>query len=66
LPTQYLSEKLKTVGHDGVAYKSSLHEKGYNICLFYPDKVKCIGYKIFIIKKITYEFEQSGNPVHLL
>ncbi len=65
LPTQYLSEKLKTMNYDVVAYKSSLHEKGYNICLFYPDKAKCIGCNIFRIKKIKYEYEQSGNPVHL-
>lgn len=65
LSTQYLSEIIKTNNYDGIAYKSSLSDDGYNICLFYPDKAKCIGCNIFEIKKIKYEFEQSGNPVKL-
>jgi len=65
LSTQYLSEIIKTNGYDGIAYKSSVSEKGHNICLFYPDKAKCIGCNMFKINKVKYEFEQSGNPVTL-
>jgi hypothetical protein len=65
LPTQYLSEKFKTIGYDGIAYKSSLSEKGHNICLFYPDKAKCHYCNMFAINKIKYKYEQSGNPVRL-
>lgn len=65
LPTQYLSEKFKTIGYDGIAYKSSLSEKGHNICLFYPDKAKCYYCNMFAINKIKYEYEKSGNPIKL-
>lgn len=58
LPTQFLSEKLKTEGYDGIAYRSSLNEDGYNIALFDPQKAKCIESHIYEIKKITYDYEE--------
>jgi hypothetical protein len=65
LPTQFVSEKLKIEGYDGVAYKSSLNEKGYNIALFDPLKAKCTGCRMYEIKKMTYDFEESGNAISL-
>ncbi len=65
LPTQYLAEKLKTKGYDGIAYKSSLNKDGYNIVLFNPDKAKCVGCRMFEVKKLKYEYEESGNPVSI-
>ena len=65
LPTQYLSEKLKTEGYDGIAYKSSLSQEGYNVALFDPQKAKCTGCRMYKIKQVKYEFEESGNPVSL-
>jgi len=52
-------------GYDGVAYRSSLNENGYNITLFDPQKVKCFDCRMYKIKKITYDFEESGNPIKL-
>lgn len=65
LPTQYLSEKLKIEGYDGIAYKSSLNQGGHNITLFDPEKAKCVGCRMFDIEQIKYEFRESGNPVSL-
>lgn len=65
LPTQYLSEKLKTEGYDGVAYKSSLSQEGYNIALFDPQKAKCVGCRMYEIKRVKYEFDESGNAISL-
>jgi hypothetical protein len=65
LPTQYLSEKLKTEGYDGVAYKSSLSQEGYNIALFDPQKAKCVGCRMYEIKRVKYEFEESGTAISL-
>ena len=65
LPTQFLSEKLKTIGYDGIAYKSSLREDGHNICIFYPDKAKCFCCNMFTVNKIKYEYEKLGNSIKL-
>ncbi len=34
VPTQYLSERIKGMGFDGILYDSSLNTKGYNVTLF--------------------------------
>lgn len=67
LSTQYLSEKLKTEGYDGIAYKSSLSQEGYNVALFDPQKAKCVGCSMYKIKQVKceYEYEESGNPLSL-
>lgn len=65
LSTQYLSEKFKTEGYDGLGYKSSLNQEGYNIALFNPRKAKCIGCRMYEIKQVEYKYEESGNPVSL-
>ena len=38
LPTQYISELLRSKGFDGIRYHSSLHEGGINIVLFDTEK----------------------------
>jgi len=65
LPTQFLSEKLKAEGYDGIAYRSSLNENGYNIALFDSQKAKCIKCHMCEIKKVTYDYEESGNAIYL-
>ena len=65
LPTQYLSERLKMEGYDGIAYKSSLSQDGYNIALFDSLKTKCVSCRMFEVKQVKCEYEESGNPVSL-
>jgi hypothetical protein len=65
LPLQYLSERLKMEGLDGIAYKSSLSEDGHNIAIFDPQNVKCVACRMFDIKRVKYEYAESGNPVSL-
>jgi hypothetical protein len=52
LPTQYLSEFIKSIGYDGVEFQSSLHSEGYNLAIFYADKFECIKTNIFEIEDI--------------
>ncbi len=34
IPTQYISERIKKEGFDGIIYDSALNEDGFNLCLF--------------------------------
>lgn len=52
LPTQYLSEFIKSVGFDGVEFQSSLFSEGYNLAIFTPDKFECISVDVFEIENI--------------
>lgn len=42
VPTQYVCEYFKNIGADGIMFKSSVHESGKNLVLFYPGKAECV------------------------
>lgn len=52
LPTQYLSEFIKSIGFDGVEFQSSLYSVGFNLAIFTPDKFECIDVQVFEIENI--------------
>lgn len=50
LPTQYLSELIKSMGFDGIEFQSSLHSDGYNVAIFNPEKFTCIESSVYEIE----------------
>lgn len=60
IPTQILSELFKSLGYDGVGYKSSVHD-GYNLALFDMDHAKFVGCQLFDTKRISYEFSEESE-----
>ena len=58
IPTQYISEYIKSLGFDGVEYQSSLDSKGHNLAIFNPDKFECIDTKVYDINNIKLEFTE--------
>lgn len=63
--TQYLSECFKNAGYEGIVYKSSLPEEGYNVALFDPKVVRLLGAQLFDIESITYKYKESASPYFL-
>ena len=57
LPTQYLCEMVKTLGYDGVLYKSGLCS-GYNIALFQPSNAKCSEVKLVRVKSVSVAVDE--------
>lgn len=55
LPTQYLSEFIKSLGFDAIEYRSSLNPEGFNLAVFNPEKFKCIKAYVHEISKIGFE-----------
>ena len=55
LPTQYLSEYIKSIGYDGVMFQSSLYSKGYNLAIFNPEKFECIKVYVYEIENIEFK-----------
>ncbi|MCI2227585.1 MULTISPECIES: RES family NAD+ phosphorylase [Flavobacteriaceae] len=55
IPTQYISEFIKSLGFDGVEYQSSLYSEGYNLAIFNPEKLNC---------KTTQVYEIEGIDLH--
>ena len=62
IPTQIISELFKSIGFDGIKYKSML-ASGNNYALFnLKDAIPTNGI-IYEVNKVKYNFEQSSNPV---
>lgn len=60
LPTQFISEFVKSEGYDGVEFESTLRDGGHNLALFDDDTVECFEVNTIEIKKIDYSFN-DGN-----
>jgi len=58
LPTQYLSELIKSMGFDGIEYQSSLHSGGYNIVVFNPEKFICTESKLYEIESTHLGYKE--------
>lgn len=65
IPTQIIAERMKHEGFDGIAFRSSLNEKGINIVLFDLDAAEIISCHLFETKKIEFEFAETGNPYYV-
>ncbi len=56
LPTQYLSELIKSMGFDGIEFKSSLYQDGVNLAIFNPHKFKILDVSVYDIKNINLDY----------
>jgi len=54
IPTQYLSEFIKSKGYSGIEYKSSLNPSEFNLAIFNSDKLECIKCYVKEIHEISY------------
>jgi RES domain-containing protein len=56
-PTQILAELFRSLGYDGVAYKSAFGEDGYNVAIFNIDDFEVGWCQLFQVKDITHKIE---------
>ena len=54
LPTQFISEYIKSQGYDGVEYASTMTMDGYNIAVFDETLFKCISTCVYEITELSY------------
>ncbi|MFZ5969408.1 MAG: RES family NAD+ phosphorylase [Bacillota bacterium] len=64
VPTQYISDFIKSIEHDGQAeyagleYNSTMKSDGFNLAIFYADLFKCIDVKTYRITELNYRAEE--------
>lgn len=58
LPAQYISDFVKSLGYDGICYKSTLYEDGVNFAIFSKEKFKCKNVDVYYVKSIKPEYEK--------
>lgn len=61
IPTQILAETLKLQGYDGIGYKSSFGEKGFNVALFDIDAAKLRKCGLHRVSDVTLKLEMADN-----
>lgn len=61
IPTQYISDFIKSIKHDGVPeyagieYKSTMNSEGYNLAIFNPTLFDCIEVSTYKIDELAYK-----------
>lgn len=56
LPTQYISDYIKSAGFAGIEYKSTMCKKGVNFAIFDETLFECIGTESYDIDSLTYGY----------
>lgn len=54
IPTQYISEYIKSLGFDGIKYCSSLYPRGRNYAIFNYDKCVPINSSLYSVEDVCY------------
>ncbi|MDR1471721.1 MAG: RES family NAD+ phosphorylase [Synergistaceae bacterium] len=54
LPTQYISEFIKSQKYEGVEYASTMSTDGYNIAVFDESLFECVGTHVYEIANLSY------------
>lgn len=67
LPTQYITEFIKSRGYDGVEYASTLKNGGYNLAIFDEKLFTCTKVRTVEVSDVTYVTKpnlgsESSNP----
>lgn len=58
LPTQYISDYIRSRGYDGIEYISTMCTNGVNLAVFNEELFKCTGTTVYDVKSIAYSYEQ--------
>ncbi|OWZ82725.1 RES family NAD+ phosphorylase [Natranaerobius trueperi] len=67
LPTQYICDYIKSIGIDGerkyqyqgIEYKSTMNDSGYNLAIFDEDLFECIDVNNYDVHKIKYWYDKT-------
>jgi hypothetical protein len=66
VPTQILAEVFKRHGFDGVAYKSSYGEEGFNVALFDIGAADLINCTLYSIKDVSIAMEEEVSSTYFI
>lgn len=61
IPTQYISEFIKSIGFSGIEYKSAMFSQGTNLAIFDEKNFECIRTKSYNISSINYKYDEINE-----
>lgn len=62
LPTQFITEFIKSKGYAGVSYMSTMGTGGTNIAVFDESLFECVSVHVVEINSINYSYSEVGLP----
>ena len=62
IPTQIIAELFRSIGFDGLAYRSATSKEGDNVALFDLTDAETKSCHLFKVSSIEYETEEIPNP----
>jgi hypothetical protein len=62
IPTQIITETFKLAGFDGIAYKSSYGENGFNVALFDVEAADVISSSLYRIDNVFVSMKKQDGP----
>ena len=58
LPTQYISDFIKSRGFAGIEYKSAMNKDGYNLAIFNESLFECETVDVYDIRELKYYYDK--------
>lgn len=58
LPTQYISDYIRSKQYDGIEYVSTMCPSGVNLAIFDKSKFKCTSVSVYDVKTISYAYDR--------
>lgn len=58
LPTQYISDFIRSRGFAGIEYKSTMNRGGYNLAIFDEGLFECRTVDVYDIRELKYEYDK--------
>ena len=55
LPTQYICEYIKSLGYDGIQYKSTIDKDGVNLAVFNQANFECLKRTKYEVLSVNYK-----------
>lgn len=62
LPTQFITEFIKSKGYAGVSYTSTMGTSGTNIAVFDESLFECVSVHVVEINSIEYSYSEANSP----
>ena len=56
LPSQYIADYIKSLGYDGICYRSTLNKSGVNYAIFHNKKFECIEVSLVHVNSVEYHY----------
>ncbi|TCL59712.1 RES domain-containing protein [Hydrogenispora ethanolica] len=61
LPTQYISDFIKSCGFAGIEYQSTMNKDGYNLAIFDETLYRCSTVNVYDIRRIKYKYDKLSD-----